>query len=152
MTDLTDEVLRQEDELLRAKHGLDLEAIDRIYSDDLVMSGVMGEPTCSKPAILDEIKRGVTERERAIASGKRFEVSIENQDMKVVRHGDAAIANYRFVVTVKGPGVDARHRYRTTNVWMKHDARWQIIAAHTAFVLDAKQAAMLSNASTLVDG
>ena len=70
-------------------------------------------------------------------------MSADNEDMKVAAHGDTAIANYRFVVTVNGPQVDVQHRYRTTNVWLKRDGRWQVVAAHMAFVLDPKQAAML---------
>ena len=58
--------------------------------------------------------------------------------------GDTAVANYRFVVTFKGPNLDLRRRYRTTNVWVKRDGRWQIVAAHMAFVLDPQQAAMVS--------
>jgi ketosteroid isomerase-like protein len=73
-----------------------------------------------------------------------FETSCNNEDMSVATHGETAIANYRFVVKVTGPNVDVHRRYRTTNVWIKRDGRWQIIAAHTAFVIDAKQAAMLA--------
>ena len=50
---------------------------------------------------------------------------------------------YRFVVTFKGPNLDLRRRYRTTNVWVKRDGRWQIVAAHMGFVLDPQQAALL---------
>ena len=124
------EILQQEEQLAEAKRALDLGAIDRMYADDLVLTGVMGEPTCSKTAVIDEITRGIAERESARAS--------------VVRHGDTAIANYRFVVKVSGPAMDVSRRYRATNVWMKQDGRWQIIAAHMSFVLDRTQAAMLS--------
>ena len=61
---------------------------------------------------------------------------------------DTAIANYRFVVTVKGPKPDLRRRYRTTNVWVKRDGRWQIVAGHLSFLLDPQQAAMLSGEHT----
>ncbi len=138
------EILHQEEQLAEAKHALNLGAIDRIYADDLVLTGIMGEPTCSKTAIIDEIKRGINEREHAHASGRTVEMSAQNEDMKVVGHGDTAIANYRFVVTVKGQTVDASRRYRATNVWMKQDGRWQIIAAHMSLILNRTQAAMLS--------
>jgi uncharacterized protein (TIGR02246 family) len=138
------EIVQQEERLANAKRALDLDGIDRLYADDLLLTGVLGEPTCSKSAVIDEIKRGIAERERSQASAQHMEVAAENQDMKVVGHGDTAIANYRFVVTVKGPTIEAHHRYRATNVWMKRDGRWQIVAAHMAFVLDPKQAAMLS--------
>lgn len=141
------EVLEQEARLADAKRALDLEAFQRLYADDLLLTGVMGEPSCTKAAVIQEAQRGLTERERARASGQTVDISTESQDMRVVRHGDAAVASYRVVVSIKRPGVDAQHRYRTTNVWMKRDVGWQIVAAHTTFVLDPKQAAALSSGS-----
>ena len=138
------EIVEQEERLANAKRALDLDVIDLIYADDLLLTGVMGEPTCDKGVIIDEIKRGIAERERVLTSAAPIEMSANNEDMKVVRHGDTAIANYRFVVTAKGPNLNVHHRYRATNVWMKRDGRWQIVAAHMAFVLDPQQAAMLS--------
>ena len=148
MTDTIEQILRREDELIHAKRALDVAALDRIYSDDLLMSGVMGEPTCSKGAIIDEVKRGIAERDSAVASGRQIEMSADNEDMRVTAHGDTAITNYRFVVTAKGPGIDVHHRYRATNVWLKRDGQWQIVAAHMGFVLDPKQAAMLAGQGT----
>lgn len=144
MTDTIEQVLRQEDALLHAKRTLDIAALDHIYSDDLLMTGVMGEPTCTKEALTSEMKRGITERETAAASGRHIEMSVEHEDMKVSAHGDTAITNYRLVVKAKGPDVDVHHRYRATNVWLKRDGRWQIVAGHTAFVLDPKQTAILA--------
>jgi ketosteroid isomerase-like protein len=138
------EILQQEEQLAEAKRALDLAAIDRMYADELLLTGVMGEPTCGKTAIIDEVKRGIADRESARASGRQLEMSAENEDMKVVRHGDTAIANYRFVVKISGPAMDVSRRYRATNVWMRQDGRWRIIAAHMSFVLEPKQAAMLS--------
>lgn len=144
MTDTIEQILQREDELVRAKRALDIETLDRLYGDDLLMTGVMGEPTCSKAAIIDEAKRGIAERSDAIASGRQIEMSAENEDVKVAAYGDTAITNYRFVVKATGPGMDVQHRYRATNVWLKREGRWQIVAAHMAFVLDPKQAAMLA--------
>ena len=143
-TTVTEEILWQEEQLSKAKRTLDLDAIDRIYADELLMTGVLGEPTCTKAAIIDETKRGIAQRDGAAASGQAFETSCSNEDVTVKTHGDTAIANYRFVVKCTGPNVDVHRRYRTTNVWIRREGRWQIVAAHTAFVLDAKQAAMLA--------
>jgi ketosteroid isomerase-like protein len=139
-----DEVLEQEGQLANAKRTLDLDAIDRIYADDLLLTGVLGEPTCSKSAVMDEMRRGIAERDAAKAGGTPFDTRTENEDTKVVALGDTAIANYRFVVTFKGPQLDVRRRYRTTNVWVKRGGRWQIVVTHMGFVLDPQQAAMLS--------
>ena len=138
------EILQQEEQLANAKRTLDLDALQRLYADDLVMTGVLGEPTCGKAAILDEAKRGITERQAAAASGRPFEASSQNEDMKVAAHGDTAISNYRFIVRIKGQNIDLHRRYRTTNVWMKRGGRWQIVAGHMAFILDANQAAVLT--------
>jgi ketosteroid isomerase-like protein len=139
-----DEVLEQAGQLANAKRTLDLDAIDRIYADDLLLTGVLGEPTCSKSAVMDEMRRGIAERDAAKAGGTPFDTRTENEDTKVVALGDTAIANYRFVVTFKGPQLDVRRRYRTTNVWVKRGGRWQIVVTHMGFVLDPQQAAMLS--------
>jgi uncharacterized protein (TIGR02246 family) len=138
------EIQQKEEQFLDAKRTLDLDALDRIYANDVVVTGVLGEPTCGKTAIIDEAKRGLAERQQALASGQKLDASAENEDMKVITHGDTAIATYRFVVKVKGSNINVHRRYRTTNVWLKRDGRWQIVAAHLAFVLDSKQAAMLS--------
>ncbi|HUE87634.1 MAG TPA: nuclear transport factor 2 family protein [Vicinamibacterales bacterium] len=138
-----DEILEQEGQLANAKRTLDLDAIDQIYADDLLLTGVLGEPTCSKSAIMDEMRRGIAERDRAKAGGTPFDTRTENQDTKVAALGDMAVANYRLVVTFKAPNLDLRRHYRTTNVWVKRDGRWQIVVAHMGFVLDPQQAALL---------
>jgi ketosteroid isomerase-like protein len=143
-TTMMQEILRQEEQLADAKRMLDLDALHRIYADELLMTGVLGEPRCSKAAIIDEARNGIAQRESAVASGQAFDTSCNNEDMTVATYGDTAIANYRFVVTFTGPNVNVQRQYRTTNVWIKRDGRWQIIAAHTAFVLDPKQAAILA--------
>jgi ketosteroid isomerase-like protein len=133
-----DEILEQEEQLAHAKRALDLEAIDRIYADDLLLTGVLGEPTCSKNAVMDEIRRGIAQRDGAKAGGASFESSTANEDTKVVTLGDTAVANYRFVVTVKGPNLDFRRRYRTTNVWAK---RWPLADRRRANRIRARSAA-----------
>ena len=64
-----DEILQQEGHLANAKRTLDLDAIDQIYADDLLLTGVLGEPTCSKSAVMDEMRRGIAERDAAKAGG-----------------------------------------------------------------------------------
>jgi hypothetical protein len=67
-----DEILEQEDRLATAKRTLDLDAIDRIYADDLLLTGVLGEPTCSKSAVLDEMRCGIAQRDAAKEQGTPF--------------------------------------------------------------------------------
>jgi ketosteroid isomerase-like protein len=140
---IDEEILGLEAELLRAKQTLDIEVLRRTYADDLMLTGVLGEPTCSKPAVIEEVRRGIAQRESAIASGKSFQMSAEKEDVKVTTYGDTAVASYRFVVNVIGENLDIHRQYRTTNVWARRQGRWQIVAAHTSLVLDAKQLATL---------
>ena len=93
-----EEILQQEEQLANAKRTLDLDAIDRIYADDLLLTGVLGEPTCSKSAVLDEMRQGIAQRDAAHSGGAGFETRTENEDTKIVPLGDAAVANYRLVV------------------------------------------------------
>jgi len=137
------EILAQEDELTRATRTLDVDVLNRLYADDILMTGVL-DGTCTKPAIIDELKRGIAQRDSMKAAGKQVVASYDKEDLKITVHGETAISTYRFVFTVKGESIDVHRRHRTTNVWMKRQGRWQIVAAHTAFALDAKQAATLS--------
>jgi len=142
---LEQEIVTQEEHLTEATRKLDITALDRIYADDILMTSVLGEP-CGKSFLIEEAKRGIAQRDSAAAAGKQAVVSYDKEDLKIVRNGDAAVASYRFVVHVKADGIDIRRRYRTTNVWMKRQERWQIVAMHTAFVLTPKQAASLETA------
>ena len=125
------EVLTQEENLTQAKRQLDVAAFDRIYADDLLFTGVTGE-VCGKAALLSEAARGIAERDNAVAQGKKFSASIDKEDIKVVTHGDTAVASYRFVVQVQGEGMNIHRRYRTTNVWLKREGKWQVIGGHMA--------------------
>ena len=125
------EILTQEENLTQATRNLDIQALDSIYAEDILMTGVTGE-VCSKATMIEEARQGIAQREAAIAAGKSFVSSYDKEDIRIVSHGDVAISSYRFIVKIKGEGIDVNRRYRTTNVWMKRQARWQVIAAHTA--------------------
>jgi ketosteroid isomerase-like protein len=136
------EVLAEEENLTNATRSLDIPALERIYADDVLMTSVLGD-TCTKSSVIDEAKRGAEQRASAAATGKHFEGSYDKEDLKVVSLGDNAVTSYRFVVKVKGQNIHVHRRYRTTNVWARRHGSWQVVAAHTAFVLDPKQVASL---------
>lgn len=78
-----DEILEQEEQLANAKRALDPEAIDRIYGDDLLVTGALGEPTCSKNAVMDEIRRGIAQRENAKTGEAQLDTRTGNEETKV---------------------------------------------------------------------
>ena len=125
------EILTLEENLTQAKRQLDIAAFDRIYADDVLFTAVTGE-VCGKAGLMTEAARGVAERDAATAQGRKFSTSIDKEDIRVVTHGDTAVASYRFVVRVQGEGIDIHRRYRTTNVWLKRAGQWQVIGGHMA--------------------
>ena len=125
------EILTQEENLTQAKRTLDIAALDRFYADDVIFTGVTGE-VCGKAGLMNEASQGVSQRENAAVQGKKILTSFDKEDIKVVTHGDTAVASYRFVIRVQGEGIDIHRRYRTTDVWLKRENTWQIIAGHMA--------------------
>ncbi len=125
------EILTQEENLSQAKKNLDIASLDRLYADDVLFTGVTGE-VCGKAAMMSEARQGIIQRDTAVAQGKKMVASFDKEDMKVVTHGDTAVASYRFTVQIQGEGVDIKRRYRNTDVWLKRENIWQIIGGHVS--------------------
>ena len=119
-----------EDRLTHATRQLDLDALDQLYADDILFTGVTGA-ICGKPEIMDEARRGAAERQAA-AQTKHFVASYDKSDVKVISRPETVVTNYKFVITIEHDGAQTKHAYRTTNVWMKRRARWQVVAGHTS--------------------
>lgn len=127
---LEQDILTQEERLTLATRHFDLDALDRIYADDIIFTGVTGT-LCDKSSLMDEARRGLAQRQAA-AETKHFVASFDKDDIRVVAHGDTAVTSYRFIVTIHNNGQETRRRFRTTNVWMKRQPGWQVMAGHTA--------------------
>jgi ketosteroid isomerase-like protein len=125
------EILTQEENLTQAKRKLDIAALDRLYADDVMFTGVTGE-VCGKAGLMSEARQGIIQRDAAAAQGKKMTASFDKEDFKVVTHGDTAVASYRFVIQIQGEGIDIHRRYRSTDVWLKRESTWQVIAGHMA--------------------
>jgi ketosteroid isomerase-like protein len=123
------EILTQEENLTQAQRQLDISAMDRIFADDVLFTGVTGE-VCGKAAMASEWREGVAQRDMAAAQGKQFMVSFDKEDLRVVTHGDTAVTSYRFIIRVQGEGLDRITRYRRTMVWLKRDGQWQVVGGH----------------------
>lgn len=124
-----EDVLAQEERLTQATRRLDVEALDGIYAEDIMFTGVGGQ-ICDKAALMGEARRG--QAQRADAAGRSVVARYDKEDVRMVAHGDTAVTSYRFVVTIATDGKETRHSYRTSNVWMRRAGRWQVVAAHTS--------------------
>jgi ketosteroid isomerase-like protein len=128
------EILALEERLTTATRNVDVPALDALYADDIIFTGVTGA-VCDKHQIMDEARRGLAERQAAAsAPGAAAVVAYEKADIRAVRHGATAVASFQFGVTIRGDGQEVTRRYRTTNVWMKRADAWQVVAAHTAML------------------
>ena len=65
-------------------------------------------------------------------------ISAEFDDLSIQVHGDTAIAKYLDNSVVRVNGDLTRTPMRFTNVWLKRDGRWQIVAEHSSLITPSK--------------
>lgn|SRR5574341_245081 len=122
MNEREKEILRLEEELTRTEMRLDVEMLDRIYADDIMVTAPIG--ICvDKPAVMNEVREAA-----ANAVVGRY----EKEDLKVRTYGDTAVTSYRIAAEAEFEGTNIKRQLCITNVWMKRNGHWQIVARHTA--------------------
>lgn len=116
------EIVRLEEELTQTEHRLDVDALDRVYADDIMVTAPIG--ICvDKPAVMTEVRSAA---EKA-AIGR-----YDKTDLKVRAYGNTAVTSYRMAAEAIFEGQELRRRLCITNVWMKRNGKWQVVARHTA--------------------
>ena len=122
MNNVEKEVLKPEEELTQTEMRLDVEALDRIYADDIMVTAPIG--LCvDKPAVMNEVRQ---------ASQKAKIEKYDKDDLKVRAYGDTAVTSYRMTAEATLEGTEIKRQFCITNVWMRREGRWQIVARHTA--------------------
>jgi ketosteroid isomerase-like protein len=122
MTKVEKEVLRLEEELTQTEMRVDVEALDRIYADDIMVTAPIG--ICvDKPAVMAEVRQ---------AAAKTTVGKYDKDDLRVRGYGDTAVSSYRMTAAAMFEGTEVKRQLCITNVWLKRDGRWQIVARHTA--------------------
>ena len=109
-----------EEEHRRAVLNRDIEALDRHEADDIIVTSP-SNTIVMKPQFLDSVRTGRI-------SHSRFDKHIE----KIAIHGDCAIAMGSETVVAGGTGPDTGrtiHR-RYTDVYVRKDGRWVMVARH----------------------
>lgn len=116
------DIFRLEEELAETEMRVDVEALDQIYADDIMVTAPIG--ICvDKAAVTTEIRAAA---EKAVV-GK-----YDKSDLKVRVYGDTAVSSYRMSAEATFEGTEIKRQLCVTNVWMKRNDRWQIVARHTA--------------------
>jgi ketosteroid isomerase-like protein len=116
------EILTLEEELTQTEMRLDVDALDRIYADDIMVTAPIG--ICvDKPAVMNEVR---------LAADKAKIEKYDKNDLKVRAYGDTAVTSYRMAAKARFEETELNRVFCITNVWLKRQGRWQIVARHTA--------------------
>jgi ketosteroid isomerase-like protein len=122
MNDVEREILTLEEELTQTEMRLDVAALDRIYADDIMVTAPIG--ICvDKPAVMNEVRQ---------AADKAKIEKYDKNDLKVRAYGDTAVTSYRITAKARFEETELNRVFCITNVWLKRQGRWQIVARHTA--------------------
>ena len=122
MNDTEKQILRLEEELTQTEMRVDVQALDRIYADDIMVTAPIG--ICvDKPAVMNEVRQ---------AADKAVVAKYDKDDLKVRAFGDTAVSSYRMSAEATFEGVEIKRQLCITNVWMNRNGDWKIVARHTA--------------------
>jgi len=122
MNEIESKIRNLEEELTQTEHRLDVDALERIYADDIMVTAPIG--ICvDKPAVMDEVRR---------AAAQAVIGRYDKDDLKVRAYGDTAVSSYRMTAWATVEGAEIKRALCITNVWMKRHSHWQIVARHTA--------------------
>ncbi len=136
MSEEEKEKLKLEEELTRTEMRLDVEALDRIYADDIMVTAPIG--ICvDKPAVMTEVR---------LAADKAKVERYDKDDLKVRAYGDTAVTSYRMTAKARFEETEINRVFCITNVWMRRQGRWQIEARHTANLEQPAQSTAEANA------
>lgn len=122
MKDTENQILKLEEELTHTEMSVDVDVLDRIFADDIIVTAPIGM-CVDKPAVMNEIREAA---EKAVIG--RY----DKEDLKVRAFGDTAVSSYRMSAEATFDGMEIKRQLCITNVWMKRNEQWQIVARHTA--------------------
>jgi ketosteroid isomerase-like protein len=122
MNDTERDVIKLEEELTQTETRLDVDALNRVYADDIMVTAPIG--ICvDKPAVMSEVR---------MAAEKAIIGRYDKDDLKVRAFGDTAVSSYRMTAWATVEGTEIKRALCITNVWLKRNGGWQIVARHTA--------------------
>ena len=122
MNQIEKEIWKLEEQLTETEMRVDVQALDQIYADDIMVTAPIG--ICvDKPAVMAEVNE---------AAAKAVVGKYDKTDLKVRAYGDTAVSSYRMAAEATFEGQEITRKLCITNVWMKRNGDWQIVARHTA--------------------
>jgi ketosteroid isomerase-like protein len=111
-----------EQELIDAMHRHDAATLDRIISDDFLITGEsLGEKLADKRLYIAD----------CLASGAAEVISASYDRVKLRVYGNTAIVNSIFKYQVKIEGKEYGEAFLATSVWIKIDEQWRLVTTHS---------------------
>lgn len=121
-TDTEKELIAIEDEWRTARLKGDVAFLERLYAQDLRITGTDG-------SLIDR-----TTDIAGFASGAIRPESIERSDMRISIYGDAAVVIGRDDLKGRYNGVVGGGAVRFTHVYVRREARWQLVASQGTWI------------------
>src|SRR5438105_13708560 len=100
MNEVEKEIWKLEEELTQTEMRLDVEALDRVYADDIMVTAPIG--ICvDKPAVMTEVRQAA---EKAVV-GK-----YDKTDLRARAYGDTAVTSYRMAAEATFEGMELKRQ------------------------------------------
>lgn len=100
----------------------DAEALDRLWSDDLVVT-VTNMPVMTKPDAIGFLRSGRMRFQR-----------YETSDIRIRLYGDAAVVTGRLERTRTINGREIDDNWRFTKMYVREAGRWKVVAWHASTI------------------
>jgi hypothetical protein len=100
----------------------DAEALDRLWSDDLIVT-VTNMPVMTKAQSLSFLRSGRMKFQR-----------YETSDIRIRVYGDSAVVSGRLQRTRTIEGKQINDNWQFTKMYVRQDGRWQVVAFHSSTI------------------
>ena len=118
------EILALETARIKAMCDLDIDRLEEILSDDLVYTHSTARQETKAEFIA------------ALSSGRTKYQSINREDVKVQEYGETAVVTGHAKFHVNANGNDVRFQVKFTDVYVKREEKWQMVAWQSTKIPD----------------
>jgi ketosteroid isomerase-like protein len=121
---VAEQLLKLEREWLDAYEKHDIAAMERIESDDFILTDSDGK-VVTKAQDIDDIRK---------AAPPAPDDSFGTRDVKVRVYGEAAVLTGFFILKYRNKGILVTETYRYTDTYISRNNRWQVVSSHLSRV------------------
>jgi len=119
--EVADTIRALEEQERKAVLDEDTAALERLWSEQLIVNNPQNQVSASRRVVLDRVKRGLI---RYSKFERRIEAIRQNGEVVIVMGAEEVVP------IGKAPRAGQTVRRRFTNVWQKEAGAWRMIARH----------------------